>query len=105
MGTKGGKPLSALEKRQKRAAKKEEVKKAVKKEERKETRISAIDESLCRKVLEDINNSGYTTLFTIAQKFGIKISLAKKIIKELINRNEIALLAKNRRVMIVARKQ
>ncbi|MEM0152559.1 MAG: hypothetical protein QXJ56_02880 [Ignisphaera sp.] len=98
MGTKGGKPLSTLEKRQKKIAK-EEKKSA--KEEKKETKATFIDESLVLKAGEELENSGFATAFALTQKLNIKYSIAKRIIKELVNRNEASILTKSRRVIIV----
>ncbi|MEM0027217.1 MAG: hypothetical protein QXT53_06540 [Ignisphaera sp.] len=105
MGTKGGKPLSTLEKRQRKLAKKEEAKKPAK-EERKIAVPSAetIDQNLISKTLDEINNSGHVTTFTLSQKLGIKYSLAKKILRELIKRNAVNLVVKNRRVILVSKK-
>ena len=105
MGTKGGKPLSTLEKRQKKLAKKEEAKKPAK-EERKISVPSAetIDQNLISKALDEINNSGYVTTFTLSQKLGVKYSLAKKILRELVKRGNANLVVKNRRIILVAKK-
>lgn len=105
MGTKGGKPLSTLEKRQKRLAKKEEAKKPAK-EERKIVIPSAgaIDQNLISKALDEINSSGYATTFTLSQKLGVKYSLAKKILRELAKRGNINIVVKNRRIILATKK-
>lgn len=96
MGTKGSKPLSTLEKRQKKVVK-EEPKKAVK--------SIFIDESLVSKAKEELKNSEFTTVFSLAQKLNIKYSIAKQIIKVLVNRDEAKILAKNRRVIVAIAKR
>jgi small subunit ribosomal protein S25e len=106
MGTKGGKPLSALEKRQMRMMAKKEAKK-VKEEKKPTTTVKAvvsIDPGLISKALEEVNNSGFITTFMLAQKLGIKMSIAKKILKELIRSGSVKLIARNRRVILVEKK-
>ncbi|MCI4437941.1 MAG: hypothetical protein JHC33_14130 [Ignisphaera sp.] len=105
MGTKGGKPLSTLEKRQKKIIAKEEAKKA--KEEKKPATVKAVvsvDPGLVSKALEEVNNSGSITTFMLAQKLGIKMSIAKKVLKELIRSGGVKLLARNRRIILVEKK-
>ncbi|MDK6029066.1 hypothetical protein QPL79_06790 [Ignisphaera sp. 4213-co] len=104
MGTKGGKPLSTLEKRQKRMVKKEEVKKVVKEEKKAAPAISVVDEGLASKVLEEVNNTGYATTFTISQKLGIKYGLAKKMLLHLIKQGSVKLGVKSRRIILVTKK-
>lgn len=98
MGTKGGKPVSAIEKRQMRIAKKEE-RKAVK-EEKREYKLTVVDPSLLKKVSEDIKNLDFVTTSTIAQRFNIKYSMAKKILKILVTQNLIDVILKTRRVIV-----
>jgi ribosomal protein S25 len=98
MGTKGGKPLSAIERRQMKLAKKEEKK--VVKEEKKEYRLGIVDPSLLKKVAEDIKNFDFVTTFTLAQRHNIRYSLAKKILKELAAQNIVNIVLKTRRVII-----
>lgn len=99
MGTKGGKPLSTLEKRQKKIEKKEE-KKSMAKEEKKEVAMSAVDPSLVRKVAEDIKNTTFVTTFTLVQKYGIRYGVAKKILKTLASQGLADITLKTRRVII-----
>jgi len=104
MGTKGGKPLSTLEKRQMRMMAKKEAKKE--KEEKKPTTkaVVSVDPGLISKALEEVNNSGFVTTFMLAQKLGIKMSIAKKVLKELIRSGSVKLIARNRRVILVEKK-
>ncbi len=101
MGTKGSKPLSTLEKRQKKAIKEEPKKKAVKEEPKKVLKSISIDEHLVSKAREELKNSEFITVFNLTQKLNIKYSIAKRIIKELVNKDEAEILAKNRRVIVV----
>ncbi|MEM1644341.1 MAG: hypothetical protein QXL96_00485 [Ignisphaera sp.] len=98
MGTKGGKPISSIEKKQTRIEKKEE-KKFVR-EEKKEARPTIVDPSLIKKVAEDIKNAPFVTTFTLVQRYGIKYSTAKKILRDLASQNIISINLKSRRVIV-----
>jgi len=104
MGTKGGKPLSTLEKRQRKLVK-EEAKKAVK-EEKKEKAVATIslDPAMVTKALEEVSNASFATPYTLSQKLGVKYSMAKKLIKELAKNSSAKILAKNRRVILISKK-
>ncbi len=105
MGTKGGKPLSTLEKRQRKIVK-EEARKGAKEDTRgkKTAPTQGLDPTMIAKALDEINNSGFTTPFTLSQKLGVKYSIAKKLIRELIKNDGVKLLAKNRHVILVSKK-
>jgi len=105
MGAKGKKPISVMEKRQQRMMAKEEAKKKVVKEEKKETRIALIDPSLITKISREINSFDVITPFILSQRYNIKYSVAKKIIKELHQRNLIDIVSKNRRIIIAIPKK
>lgn len=98
MGTKGGKPLSAIEKRQLKAEKREEKKPVKEKEEK--GRALAVDPSLIKKVAEDVKNASFITTFSLVQKYGIKYSIAKKILKHLAVQNIVSIPVKTRRIMV-----
>jgi len=104
MGTKGGKPLSTLEKKQKKVVK-EEPKKKVEKEEKREVKPMYIDESLISKAVEEVENSRYSTIFNLAQKLNVKYSIARKIVREVVNRGEAEIISKNRRVIVISSKK
>jgi len=104
MGTKGKKPLSVVEKRQQRMMK-EEAKKKIVKEEKKEVRITFIDQSLITKISNEISNFDVITPFTLSQRYAIKYSTAKKILKELQQRNLIDIISRNRRIIIAIPKK
>ncbi len=104
MGTKGKKPLSVMEKRQQRIVK-EESKKKVVKEEKKDMRTTFIDQALITKISNEINNIDIITPYTLSQRYAIKYSTAKKILKEVYQRNLIDIIAKNRRIIIAIPKK
>lgn len=103
MGTKGSKPISTLEKRQKRIEKKEE-KKPIVKEEKKESKSLTLDSSLINKIAEDIRNQKFVTTFTLVQKYGIKYGIAKAILKTLAEQKLVDIVVKTRRVIIAVPK-
>jgi len=104
MGAKGKKPLSVMEKRQQRIAK-EEAKKKIVKEEKKEVRTTFIDQSLITKISNEISNFDVITPFTLSQRYAIKYSIAKKILKELQQKNLIDIISRNRRIIIAIPKK
>jgi len=104
MGTKGKKPISVMEKRQQRIAK-EEAKKKIIKEEKKEVRTTFIDQSLITKISNEISNLDVITPFTLSQRYAIKYSIAKKILKELQQKNFIDIISRNRRIIIAIPKK
>jgi ribosomal protein S25 len=105
MGTKGKKPLSTLEKRQRKLVK-EETKKVAKEEkkERKTVSITGLDPAMITKVIEEVKNTGFATPFTLSQKLGVKYSIARKLLKELVKSNDVELVAKNRRIILITKK-
>ncbi|MGC8975282.1 MAG: hypothetical protein ACP5KB_03685 [Thermoprotei archaeon] len=99
-GGKKKKTITAAEK----AQKKEELKE-VKKPEKKEKTLSAglteIDESLLSRALSTLKSSNVMTTYQLATTLGIKMSLAKKLIKELSTRGEIKVVDKFRSLYIL----
>ncbi len=98
MGTKGGKPISAIEKRQLRA-----MKEAMKrKEEKKEKRMAVglIDPSIIDRVAKEIKSFDVVTPFVLTQRYNIKYSTAKKVIKALAERGLVDIVLKARRIII-----
>jgi len=106
MGTKGGKPLSALAKRQERAAKREEKKarKEVAAQAVERKTLSDISEDLIKKVSSELPSLGVVTPLLLAQRYGLKISTARRLAKALVERNLADLKFKNRRIMIITPK-
>ncbi len=99
MGTKGGKPISALEKRQKRMAREE---RRMREHEGGETsgRLVYYDENLIEKASREIRGSSYITPYVLMSKLNVSYSVAKGILRELEKRGEIKLYSRNRRVLI-----
>jgi len=82
MGGKGKKSITILAKRQEReqklAQQKKEVKKPVEKKEK--TEISIISKETLEAIKKEILNSNYSSAWSIASKFGIKMGEAKRIL-------------------------
>jgi len=106
MGTKGGKPLSALAKRQEKVAKREEKKtrKEVAAQVVERKALSDITDDLIRKVSSELPSLGVVTPLLLAQRYGLKISTARRLAKALVERNLAELKFKNRRVIIITPK-
>ena len=99
MGTKGGKPISALEKRQRKRAREE---RKVRESESSEFggRLVYYDETLIDKAAREIRGSPYITPYVLMSKLNVSYSVAKDILRELEKRGEIKLYSRNRRVLI-----
>ena len=98
MGTKGGKPITAIEKRQLRALR-EELRKQREKRERR-IGLDMIDPSIIDKIARDIRSMDVVTPFVLTQRYNIKYSTAKKVIKELAARGVLDIVLKSRRIII-----
>jgi ribosomal protein S25 len=107
LGSKGKKPISVMEKRQKRLLEGEKEKKA--KEEKKPKKaekyvaLSAtlnIDASLYAKISKEIGDLSVITPAIIAQKYSIPVSLAKAVLRSLEREGSVILRAKSRRSLI-----
>jgi small subunit ribosomal protein S25e len=103
-GGKGGKPISIIEKRQKKALEqqlKQQMKKAEQRE--KKTQVSLlVDESLINRAIKEVTGLNIITPYVLASKLGVNVSIAKRIMKELISRGMLTLVSKNRRVMVAS---
>jgi len=99
MGTKGGKPISALEKRQRKRAREE---RRLRESESSELggRLVYYDETLIDKAAKEIRGSPYITPYVLMSKLNVSYSVAKDILRELEKRGEIRLYSRNRRVLI-----
>ncbi len=100
MGTKGGKPITAIEKRQLRQLR-EELRRR-REEEKKERRpsLDMVDPSIIDKIGREIRSMGIVTPFAVCQRFGVKYSVAKKVIKELAARGVLDIVLKSRRIIV-----
>ncbi|MFN3267626.1 MAG: hypothetical protein ACK416_00035 [Zestosphaera sp.] len=99
-GGKKKKTITAAEKAQKKEEAKE-VKKPEKKDKSSSTGLTEIDESLLNKALSTIKSSDVVTTHQLATALGIRMSLARKLIKELSTRKEIRVVDKFRSLYIV----
>jgi small subunit ribosomal protein S25e len=105
-GGKGGKPISIIEKRQKRALE-QQLKQQMKKTEQREkkTQVSLlVDESLINRAIKEVTGLNIITPYVLASKLGVNISIAKRVMKELISRGMLTLVSKNRRVIVASAK-
>jgi small subunit ribosomal protein S25e len=103
-GGKGGKPISVIEKRQKRALE-QQLKQQMKKSEQREkkTQVSLlVDESLINRAIKEVTGLDIITPYVLASKLGVNVSIAKRIMKELISRGMLTLVSKNRRVIVAS---
>ncbi|MCC6021522.1 MAG: hypothetical protein LM560_00140 [Desulfurococcaceae archaeon] len=103
-GGKGGKPISIIEKRQKKALEqqlKQQMKKAEQRE--KKTQVSLlVDESLINRAIKEVTGLNIITPYVLASKLGVNVGIAKRIMKELISRGMLTLVSKNRRVIVAS---
>lgn len=106
MGTKGSKPLSSLVKRQEKAAKREEKKarKEVAPQVAERKALSDVTEDLIKRVSSELPTLGIVTPLLLAQRYGLKISTARRLAKALVERNLAEIKFRNRRVIIVTPK-
>lgn len=101
-GGKGGKSLTTLEKRQKKVMEeqlKQQLKKSAEAREKK-TQLTKVDSALLNRVSKELSGLNVVTPYIIASKVGVNISLAKRIIKELIAQGKLQLIDKSRRLLI-----
>jgi len=99
MGGKKKPTISQLEKRMKVLAKREKKRQSRVKEVRRETGLPTLSVPVDA-IARDVKKMKCITPYLIATKYGIKISLAKKVLRELAERNVIRLVDRNRRVDI-----
>jgi small subunit ribosomal protein S25e len=103
MGGKKKPTLSQLVKKAERekAQQAQKVKKEVKKEETQTKKtIQIIDEKLFQAIAKDVMTMKVVTPYEIASKYGIKMSIALKVLRALGDRGDLALVAKGHRTEI-----
>ena len=104
MGGASKKPISNVEKRLKKMQEeqeKKEKKKAPSKTGKEViSRNVVIDEDTRKKVQEELKNENVVTPYVLAQKAGISISVAKKILSQMVQEGTIKLVAKNKRTAV-----
>lgn len=102
----GGKKKPTLSQLAKKAEKEKEQqvqksKKETKKEETQTKRtIQILDEKLFQTIAKDIQNMRVITPYEIASKYGIKMSVAFKILRNLSERGDLVLVSKGHRTEI-----
>mgnify|MGYP000005726474 CR=1 FL=1 len=96
-----GKPISAIEKRQRRAME-EERKKRREREKRAETTVREpmVAYSIVNKIRSEIRNLSIVTPFIIAQRYSLSMSAAKAVLRILYERGDLELYDHSRRLSI-----
>jgi len=101
-GGRTGKPLSSLEKRQRKALEQRlrQQLRARKKEEARKVALGTIDEGLIRRAQHEVRGQKAITPYMLSSRMGIPMSLAKKVLRVLADRGVIKLVDKSRRLAI-----
>jgi len=109
MGGKKKPTLSQLVKKAEKEAQQQQqqkVKKEVKKEESPAKRtIQTLDEKVFQTIAREVQNLKVVTPYEIATKYGIKMSLALKVLRALRDRGDLVLVAKGHRTEIYVPKR
>jgi small subunit ribosomal protein S25e len=102
MGGKTKKSITAMEKQQKLREMKEKKAKEEKKEEKKEKKISSplLPLEVVKQLENELNNIKCLTPYVLASKFGLKIGVAKNVLKELESRGILKCVARGSRISI-----
>lgn len=101
-GGKGGKPISTIEKRQRRQLE-QQLKQQLKESKQREKKVQLgveVTDSLLSRASKEMADLKVVTQYTLASKLGINLSLAKKVIKALVEQGKLKLVDKSRRVII-----
>ena len=100
MGTKGGKPISSIERRQRKLMQRAERRERREERREKRTAITALEHEIARRVERDIRNVDLITPFEVVQRYNIKYSTAKRVLLELARRGVVKIYLKTRRLLI-----
>jgi len=100
LGTKGGKPITAIERRQRRLMQRAERRERREERREKRTAITALEHEIARKVERDFRNMDLITPFEIVQRYNVKYSTAKRVLLELARRGVVKIHLKTRRLII-----
>lgn len=100
MGTKGGKPITAIEKRQRRELERRMRARMQQESEGTEDKLVFYDENLLSRALKEIKNSSYVTPYMLMSKLNVTYGVAKNMLGELEKRGYLRLYSRNRRVLI-----
>lgn len=100
MGGKTKKSITAMEKQQKLREVRE--KKVKEKEEKKEKKISSslIPLEVVKQLENELNSVKCITPYVLASKFGLKIGVAKNVLRELENRGVLKCTARSSRISV-----
>ena len=109
MGGKKKPTLSQLVKKAEKEAQQQQqqkVKKEVKKEESPAKRtIQTLDEKVFQTIAREVQNLKVVTPYEIAAKYGIKMSLALKVLRALRDKGDLVLVAKGHRTEVYVPKR
>jgi small subunit ribosomal protein S25e len=102
MGGKTKKSITAMEKQQKLREMKEKKVKEEKREEKKEKKISSplLPLEVVKQLENELNNIKCLTPYVLASKFGLKIGVAKSVLKELESRGVLKCVARGSRISV-----
>lgn len=103
VGGKTKKSLSAMEKQQKlREMKEKKEKKGKEKEEKKEKKISSplIPLEVVKQLENELNNMKCITPYALSSKFGLKIGVAKSVLRELEHKGILKCIARGSRISV-----
>ena len=102
MGGKTKKSITAMEKQQKLREMKEKKVKEEKKEEKKEKKISSplLPLEVVKQLENELNNIKCITPYVIASRFGLKMGVAKIVLKELESRGILKCVARGSRISV-----
>jgi len=102
MGGKTKKSITAMEKQQKLREMKEKKVKEEKREEKKEKRISSplLPLEVVKQLENELNNIKCLTPYVLASKFGLKIGVAKSVLRELESKGVLKCVARGSRISV-----
>ena len=100
MGTKGGKPITAIEKRQRRELERKMRARMQQESESSEGRMVFFDEGMLNQALREARSQGYITPYIVMSKLNVTYGVAKDILMKLEKRGQLKLYSRNRRVLI-----
>jgi len=103
MGGKTKKSITAMEKQQKlREMKEKKVKEEKKEKEKKEKKISSplLPLEVVKQLENELNNIKCITPYVIASRFGLKMGVAKIVLKELESRGILKCVARGSRISV-----
>ncbi len=103
MGGKTKKPITAMEKQQKlRELKEKRAKEKKEKEEKREKRITSplLPLEVAKQLENELNSMKCITPHALAMRFGLKIGVAKNVLKELEQRGILKCVARSSRISI-----